>query len=153
MGLDVEPPEPPDLTNRGLPRGLDIETGVGGYDLHREELEDILREGAWTEAVNEWAEYTDLTESEYRTLQDRELFQALDVYWDPTESVVRFELPVLSEEFPDEPELRERALLELSDLGDTLLELLEESYVDWDEPGTGPSWTNEAFSEEPTGTE
>jgi hypothetical protein len=70
MALDVETPDPPDLTNRGMPDDVDPSNVTDGLsDLRREELEEILQDGAWNEAFREWATYTDLTEAEYRTME------------------------------------------------------------------------------------
>lgn len=96
MALDVEVPNPPDLTNRGVPDDFDATDELGGpNEFHRAELEDVLRDGAWQEAFHEWAAYTDLTDEEYRVLYDRGLLEELDFYWDPAEGRLRFEVPPL----------------------------------------------------------
>jgi hypothetical protein len=151
MVLDVESPDPPDLTNRGLPSDLDIaELPGNSNDLRREELETVLREGAWNEAFQEWAAYTDLTEGEYRTLQDHGLLQALDFYWDPVDEQLRFEVPELPGEF-DREDLAAMAQAELTDLGHTVVEMIEDAYTDWGGMETEAPWTEELFEEEPTG--
>lgn len=153
MGLGVETPDPPGLTNRGFPRDVDpddVSDGLG--DLRRQELEDVLRDGAWTEAFREWAEYTDLNESEYRTVRDHGLFERLDFYWDPAGERLRFEQPELPEELTEQRELGSLVAAELSDLGDTVLETLADGYVDWSGgPMESDEWRGESFDEEASG--
>lgn len=52
MGLAVETPTPPDLTNRSLPSELEPSDVLDGTaDLRREELEEVLPDGAWSEGT------------------------------------------------------------------------------------------------------
>lgn len=147
MALDVESPDPPDLTNRGLPAGLDAAEGTDGdRDLRREELERFLRDGAWNEAFQEWAVYTGLTVEEYRTVEDRGLVGRLDLYWDPADERLRFEVPDLPEEWDDE--FASTVRVELSDLGRAAIEMLEDAYLDWDEEGTSDVFWSEAARDE-----
>lgn len=147
MALTVEPPEPPDLTNRGPPRGIEPEdAGDSTSDLRRGELEEMLADGAWAEAFREWAAYTDVTEAEYRTLERHELVQQLDLYWDPTEERLRFEVPEIPETLSEDAEFRNRAGTELSDLGQTVVEMLQDGYIEWG--GTSTESDVEATEEE-----
>lgn len=151
MALDVDVPTPPDLTNRGIPDDVDLSDVTGSpSDLRRQELEEILRDGAWNEAFREWAAYTDLTDEEYRVLREHGLVERLDFYWDPTEERLRFELPAFPAELSERTGLATTVRAELADLGDTVVEMIEDTYVDWSD-GETESWTEEAFSEEPTG--
>jgi hypothetical protein len=98
MALEIEVPEPPDLSNRGMPREFEWqEETLGSEDFYREDLEDLLQEGAWKEGFNEWTEYTNLNEEQVRIVSDLGLFQALDFYWDPTEDRLRFDAPTISD--------------------------------------------------------
>lgn len=133
MGLAVETPTPPDLTNRPLPAAIDPDSVVDATgDLRREEIEGALRDGAWSDAFGEWAEYTDLSETEYRTIHDAGLVQGLDFYSDPEAGGIEFELPPIPDAL-GEDDLAGRATVELSDLGEIVADVLEE-YVDWTEP-------------------
>lgn len=147
MTLDVEVPTPPDLTNRGVPAGFegDVDELASPEMFHREELEQVLRDGAWQEAFQEWAEYTDLSETEYRTLRDHGCFETLDLYWDPSAERLRFDVPSIPAEIDGEVS-RSLFRTELSDLGDVVVELIEDTY--WE---GGPRWTDGMFEEEPTG--
>ena len=141
MALDVETPDPPDLTNRGMPDHVDpADASDGLTDLRREELEEILQDGAWNEAFNEWAAYTNLTETEYRTIAHHGLIEQVDLYWDPAEERLRFELPELPEELAERRSFAMTARTELADLGDTVIDMIEDAYVDWSGEETEP-WT------------
>ena len=150
MGLDVETPDPPDLTNRGLPGGVDPDAANDGLgDLRRAELEEVLRDGAWSEGFREWAEYTDLTAPEYSVLREHGLFGEMDFYWDPTEGRVRYEPPALPPELSERRELTSLADTELSDLGDAVLETIDDGYLDWGgEPTDDRDWPGESFDDE-----
>jgi len=75
----VAVPDPPDITNRGVPRGFEwADDTVGSEEFHRAELEDYLQDGAWTEGFNEWAECTGLGETQIRIVDDLGLFGAFD---------------------------------------------------------------------------
>jgi hypothetical protein len=149
MVLDVEAPEPPDLTNRGIPP--DIEPGdalESARDLRRPELEETLREGAWNEAFEEWTEYTALTEAEYRTVRDRGLFEELDFYWDPVAERLQFVVPEAPASWDDE-ELASKVSAELTDLAQTVMEMLTDTYVDWSGAESPDAvWTEEMYTDE-----
>lgn len=158
MGLDVEVPDPPQLTNRGLPAGLLTDEAVTGpNELHREELEAILADGAWTEAFEEWAAYTDLTEPEYELVVDLGLVASLDVFWDPVAAALDYEVPTVPDDWdrptdrtptPSDP-LVAKLETELADLGQTVVEMLADGYVDWGETGpTDVVWDEETFGHE-----
>lgn len=155
MGLNVEIPDPPQLSNRGVPSEFESVEAVGGAaDLRRAELEEILQEGAWNEAFGEWLEYTDLSEAEFRVLRDLGLFQQFDIFWDPSEERLRFEAPTLPEDWDERVEATAvepdgfgpRAESELSDLGQTVVEMLVDAYVDWGEAEAADYvWSEETF--------
>ncbi|WP_256290013.1 hypothetical protein [Halobellus inordinatus] len=148
MALDIDTPTPPDLTNRPLPSTFDSEELEDAEELRRAELEEVLRDGAWNEAFEEWDEYTDLSDSEVRSLQDAGVFEQLDFYWDPIDATFRFEVPSLPPELADE-ELATYATTELTDLGQTVIELLADAYLDWgDEESPIDHWSEETFSDQ-----
>ena len=131
MALDVESPAPPDLTNRSLPTAIDPDETVDATgDLRRQELEDALRDGAWDDAFEEWAEYTDLSESEYRAVHHAGLVEELDLFWHPDRGTVEFELPPIPDRIGGDASLASRAASELSDLGEIVADVLTAS-VDW----------------------
>jgi hypothetical protein len=154
MGLDVAVPEPPDLSNRGMPRGFELlDETPGSADFHREELEDLLQEGAWREGFNEWAEYTDLDETQVRVVSDLGLFQAFDFYWDPTDDRLRFDAPSV----PDDWRKRTATAsldsstvsmidTELQDLGRAVQETLED-FLERSEETSTHTWGEETFGQ------
>lgn len=135
MALAVDTPSPPDLTNRSLPVAVDPDDVVDATDdLRREELEAALRDGAWDDAFGEWAEYTDLSETEYAAVHDAGLVRGLDFYWHPTEASIEFALPAIPETVAGDEELASSAKAELADLGEIVVAVLEDGYIAWDEP-------------------
>lgn len=135
MTLDVPIPEPPDISNRGRPRGFDWDDSetLGSEDFYREDLETLLQDGAWREGFEEWAEYTDLDEADVRVVEELGLFHDFDFYRDPTDEHLRFDAPTVPEDW------RERDVAtsldsssvsaidgELHDLGRAVHETLQE---------------------------
>jgi hypothetical protein len=150
----MEVPESPDLSNRGAPQDFEWqEETLGSEDFYREDIEDLLQEGAWTEGFNEWAEYTGLDEEDVRIVGDLGLFQALDFYWDPFEERLRFEAPAVPDDW------RERAATEsldsgtvsiieseLDDLGRAVQEILED-YLEGDDEEYDYGWAEDSDDE------
>jgi len=154
MSLDIAVPDPPDLSNRGMPREFewDDET-LGSEDFYREDIEDLLQEGAWTEGFNEWAEYTDLDERQARAVDDLGLFRAVDFYWDPTEDRLRFDVPEMPGDWRERdaaPALDSDDLATidtaLTDLARTVYEVLEE-YVDRTDTIDGEGWGENIYGD------
>ncbi|WP_411968740.1 hypothetical protein [Haloferax sp. YSSS75] len=150
MALDVDSPNAPDLTNRGIPTEVDLSETFGTEsDYRREELQEFLRDGAWKEAFEEWAKYTDLSDAEYEAVLDRGLFEQIDFYWDPVEERIQSVVPEVSDEWPGENDISSKVRTELSDLGDAVTEMLEVSYVDWSSDGRSEKvWSELKYSEE-----
>ncbi|WP_227015841.1 hypothetical protein [Haloarcula sp. JP-L23] len=84
--------------DRAVSTGKNRKT-LGSEDFYREDLENLLQEGAWREGFEEWAEYTDLDEEEVRVVDDLDLFQAFDFYRDPTDDHLRFDAPTVPEDW------------------------------------------------------
>jgi len=152
MAFDIEVPEPPDLSNRGMPREFEWqEETLGSEDFYREDIEDLLQEGAWTEGVNEWAEYTDLDEEHVRIVSDLDLFQAFDFYWDPTEDYLRFDAPTIPDNWRerDATESLNSSTVsmidgELDDLGRAVQEILED-YLERNDEASDYGWGEETY--------
>ena len=152
MALDIEVPDPPDLSNRGMPREFEWEEEtLGSEEFYREDLEDLLQEGAWTEGFNEWTEYTNLEEEHVRTINNLGLFQALDFYWDPIEDRLRFDAPPLSDDWQEHAATASLdsstvSLIdnELDDLGRTVQEVLED-YVERNDESSDYGWNETPY--------
>jgi hypothetical protein len=152
MALDVAVPDPPDLSNRGKPRDFEVqEETLGSEEFYREDIEDLLQEGAWSEGFNEWTEYTDLDEAQVRIVDDFGLFQTFDFYWDPTDDRLRFDAPTLPDDW------RERDATEsldsgtvsmidaaLQDLGRAVYETLAD-YLERNDEATDVGWGDETY--------
>lgn len=132
MAADTAIPSPPDLTNRPLPVTIETDALESPSELRREEIEGLLRDGAWQEAFEEWYEYSDLIEPDLRTLESLDVFGEIDFYWDPLSDRLRFEIPPLPEKLAGD-DLATSYDSELADLGQTVIELLAESYAEWEE--------------------
>lgn len=152
MADDIEVPEGPDLSNRGMPREFEwAEETLGSEDFYREDIEDLLQEGAWKEGFNEWAEYTSLQADHLRIVGALDLFKAFDFYWDPTEDRLRFNAPTIPDDWEDRPETEELdssavSLIdgELDDLGRAVQEILEDYIVRDDDPSED-GWGEETY--------
>jgi len=152
MALDIAVPEPPDLSNRGMPRDFEWqEETLGAEDFYREDIEDLLQEGAWTEGVNEWAEYTNLDEAHVRIVSDLGLFQAFDFYWDPTEDRLRVDPPTIPDDWRrrDATESLDSSTVsmidnELDDLGRAVHEVLED-YLERNDEASDYGWGEETY--------
>ncbi len=148
MALDVERPDPPDVTNRQVPGVLDdVDVRLG--DLRRGEIETALRDGAWRDGFEEWETYTDVDEASIKMAIERELFAEFDFYYDPAGEQVRAVSPSPPEDWASEvgsgsaTELRTA----LDDLGETVADVLVRDYLDWGEATEGDYiWREESFS-------
>ena len=154
MTFDIAVPEPPDLSNRGMPREFEWqEETLGSEDFYREDLEDLLQEGAWKEGFNEWTEYTNLDEEQVRIVGDLGLFQSFDFYWDPTEDRLRYDAPTISDA-PRERDVTESfnsstvSMIdgELDDLGRAVHEMLED-HLERDGQLSDYGWDEETNSD------
>lgn len=145
MTLDVDPPDPPELdVTRDVTEYDDVETGSEEY--RREDLESFLEDGAWERAFNEWAEHTDLDETEFAIAEDLGMFREFDFFWDSFASRVGYHAPGIPEDW------KERRLhenldswgsvssinAELAQLGQVVSNVLKEEYVDWDDEFEAP---------------
>ena len=150
MALDVENPRAPDLTNRGPPTDVTLSETYGiDSDFRRAELQEFLRDGAWKEAFEEWAKYTDLSDAEYEQIHELGLFEQLDFFWDPNEGRIRAAVPDVPNEWPGGRDISSKVRTELSDLGDAVTEMLEDGYVDWGTDGRSEKvWSELKYSEE-----
>lgn len=156
--MDYEVPTPPDLTNRPVPTVIDPDAVESAVDLRRDELEAILREGAWQEAFDEWAEYTDLTEADLRRAADLDLFQAFDFFWDGEAERLRYETPAIPADWGGVvgESLTPAGVVgtELDDLGRIVAETIASRYVDWgSEEPADLVWSVDTFGQVPTGEE
>ncbi|WP_049923342.1 hypothetical protein [Halopiger djelfimassiliensis] len=143
MGLEVEPPDPPELEFVD-PNEYDDATisadGADEIDYRREELETFLAEGAWEQAVDEWLDGTDLDEREYEIIRDLDLFAEFDFFWDDFADRVGYHAPGIPEDWQVReyhPDLDTWGTVssinaELTELGQIVSVVLKEEYIDWE---------------------
>lgn len=154
MTLDVEIPDSPPLRgpqSRGEYAAIDMTDQEPEDDYRREEIGDVLREGAWRDAFEEWAEHTFLSEEDFGTVRELGLLERFDFYWDPASDEVGYRSPTVpertSDEFDDVQEVEEA----LDSLGRVVSEVLENDYLvrDSDEFGFfAEDYTGEETQEE-----
>jgi hypothetical protein len=153
MALDVEIPDPPDLTNRGTPSGFDPDDAVGTPEFHREDLERLLHDTAWRTGFEEWLDHTDLTADHVEAVAAMGLFQAIDLYWDPADERVRDDAPAVPADWRDRAETRDLESAdvslvdaELQDLARTVREALADELERSDEVSAS-LWVEDAYGD------
>lgn len=154
MTLDVEVPDSPPLRgpqSRGEYASIDMTDQEPADDHRREEIGAVLREGAWRDAFEEWAEHTFLSETEFATVSDLGLLERFDFYWDPTTDEVGYRAPTVPGEATDRFDDVQGVEGALDSLGRVVSEVLENDYLvrDADEFGFfADDYTGEESPEE-----
>lgn len=139
MTLDVETPDPPELTEVD-PNEYEDATIVGDTDYRRDELGTFLREGAWGESFEQWAARADVTETEWAIVLDLGLVANFDFFWDDFADRVGYHAPGIPEDWKERqlhPELTSWGQVSsinagLTELGQTVCDVLKADYVDWE---------------------
>lgn len=139
MALDVEVPPPPEL-NRVDPNEYDDAEVVGDTDYKRDDIEALLRDGAWTEAFTEWAAGTNMDERTFDIVTDLDMLRQFDFFWDAFAERVGYHAPGIPEDWKERayhPELDSWGTVSainagLTELGQLVCEVLKEGYVDWE---------------------
>ncbi len=139
MALDVELPDPPEPTDID-PNEYDDAEIVGDTDYHRDEIRDLLAEGAWADAFEEWAETTDVTAEDWAIVEDLSMLEAFDFFWDDFADRVGYHAPGIPEDWKERdlhPELNSWETVSsinagLTELGQIVCDILKEEYIDWE---------------------
>lgn len=145
MSLDVSPPDPPGLSPAFDPDEYE-DADVMGEDYRREELDEYLHDGAWERAFGEWAEHTDLGETEWEIVRDLNLVAEYDFFWDDFADRVGYHAPGLPEDWRERdlhPKLDSWARVSginaaLTELGGVVSDVLKEEYVEWESAFDAP---------------
>ena len=144
MALEVEPPEPPELSYVDPNEYEDATIGGGDVtddvDYRREELQAFLEEGAWEEAFEAWIGDADLEAEEYAIVCDLELFGDFDFFWDDFADRVGYHAPGIPEDWRERsyhPDLESWGTVsainaELTEFGQLVCEVLKDDYIDWE---------------------
>jgi hypothetical protein len=138
MGLNVDAPEPPELPEVDTGEYDDVD--VQGTEYRREELEELLADGAWDDAFDEWAAHTDLGAEEFAVAEELGLFAEFDFFWDDFADRVGYHAPGIPEDWRERelhPELNSWETVSginaaLAEFGDTVSRTLKEEYIDWE---------------------
>jgi hypothetical protein len=139
MGLDVDVPPPPELAAVD-PNDYDDAEVVGDTDYKRDELETLLRDGAWDRAFEEWADRTSLDEREFDIVTDLEMLKQFDFFWDAFAERVGYHAPGIPEDWKERdyhPDLDSWGTVSginaaLTELGQTVCDVLKDEYIDWE---------------------
>ncbi|MFB6234663.1 MAG: hypothetical protein ABEH81_05340 [Halopenitus sp.] len=138
MSLDVDPPEPPELSGVDPNEYEDAE--VEGDEYRRDEMEQFLREGAWEQAFEQWAAGSDLDAETWRIVEDIDMISRFDFFWDDFADRVGYHAPGLPEDWKQRdihPDLDSWERVSginagLTELGQIVCEVLKEDYIDWE---------------------
>jgi hypothetical protein len=79
MSLDVDPPGPPELAAVDPNEYEDAE--VAGGEYRRDDIEALLRDGAWDDAFEEWAASSDMEESDWAIAVELGLVSRFDFFF------------------------------------------------------------------------
>jgi hypothetical protein len=139
MALDVDPPAPPELSSAMEVDEYD-DVDVQGEKYRRQELEELLREGAWEEAFTEWAADVDIDEAEYAIVRELGLFGEFDFFWDDFANRVGYHAPGIPEDWRERevhPDLDSWGTVSginagLTEFGQLVCEILKSEYIDWE---------------------
>lgn len=145
MTLDVAPPPVPDIAD-----DVDVseyeDASVSGDDYRREELQEYLDDGAWERAFDEWAERTNLDETEFRIAGELDLFAEYDFFWDSFAERVGYHAPGIPENWREQqthPDLDSWGAVssinaELTELGQIVCDVLKDEYIEWESEYDAP---------------
>ncbi|MFC7186990.1 hypothetical protein [Halorubrum yunnanense] len=145
MTLDVPTPDRPELEEMD-PNEYDDADVVGDTDYKRDEIEELLRQGAWEDAFTEWADGTDLDEREFEILTDLDMIQQFDFFWDGFAERVGYHAPGIPEDWKERnyhPDLDSWGTTSginaaLTQLGQTVCDVLKDEYIDWESEYEAP---------------
>ena len=139
MSLDVDPPAPPELEAFDPNEYEDAEV-VGETDYRREELEAFLTDGAWERAFEQWTVDVTVDERVFDIMRDLEMFGRFDFFWDSHADRVGYHAPGIPEDWKEReyhPEIDSWHTVStinasLTELGQTVCEILKSEYIDWE---------------------
>ncbi|WP_435184391.1 hypothetical protein [Halobellus sp. EA9] len=146
MTLSVETPAVPELEDAVDPNEYDDAEIVGDADYRRDDLEALLRDGAWEDAFVEWRESTDVTEAEWEVVLDLDLLSHFDFFWDDFADRVGYHAPGIPEDWkereihPDVDSWKTVSSINagLTELGQTVCDVLKDEYITWESEYEAP---------------
>jgi hypothetical protein len=142
MSLEVDPPSPPELTDQIDPNEYEDANVVddGGVDYRRTEIEELLADGAWQDAFDEWRDATDMDEADFEIATEMGLFAEFDFFWDDFADRVGYHAPGIPEDWKERdyhPALDSWETVSsinagLTEFGQLVCETLKAEYIDWE---------------------
>ncbi|MFA1611371.1 hypothetical protein [Halobellus rubicundus] len=146
MTLSVETPAVPELEDAVDPNEYEDAEIVGDTDYRRDDLEALLRDGAWEDAFVEWRESTDVTEAEWEVVLDLDLLSHFDFFWDDFADRVGYHAPGIPEDWkereihPDVDSWKTVSSINagLTELGQTVCDVLKDEYITWESEYEAP---------------
>jgi hypothetical protein len=139
MTLDVEVPPPPELEQID-PNEYEDADVVGDTDYKRDEIEALLRDGAWAEAFTQWADDTGMDEREFDIVTDLDMLRQFDFFWDSFAERVGYHAPGIPEDWKERdyhPDLDSWGTVSsinagLTELGQIVCDVLLDDYIEWE---------------------
>ena len=140
MPLDVAIPDPPQLEASLDPDEYEDVEVVADADYRRTELQTFLEEGAWEAAFDRWTASTQVTAEEFAIVEDLNLIQRFDFFWDDFADRVGYHAPGLPEDWQERdihPALDSWGKVSsinagLTELGQIVCDVLADEYIDWE---------------------
>lgn len=111
----------------------------------RAAIQAHLEAGAWDEALDSWYEQSDIEGDALAIADDLDLFDQFDFFWDDIAQRVGFQAPGIPDDWDrreyheDLTSWRQASSINagLAELGQTVCDVLETSYIDWAEDDWG----------------
>ncbi|WP_049987425.1 hypothetical protein [Halobellus rufus] len=146
MTLSVETPPVPELEDVVDPNEYDDAEIMGDTDYRRDELEGLLRDGAWEDAFEQWCSDTDVTADEWEVVLDLDLLAHFDFFWDDFADRVGYHAPGIPEDWkereihPDVDSWKTVSSINagLTELGQLVCEVLKDDYITWESEYEAP---------------
>jgi hypothetical protein len=146
MSLSVDTPPVPELEDVVDPNEYDDAEVIGDTDYRRDQLEELLRDGAWADAFEQWRATTDVTAEEWQIVLDLDLLAQFDFFWDDFADRVGYHAPGIPEDWKERalhPEIDSWKTVSsinagLTELGQTACEILKDDYITWESEYEAP---------------
>ncbi|RNJ26089.1 hypothetical protein [Halosegnis longus] len=139
MTLDVSTPPVPELAV-GQDAGSYDDADPQSDEYRREELQELLYDGAWADAFEQWTQTTPVEEADWEIVRDLKLTSRFDFFWDDFADRVGYHAPGLPEDWKERdlhPELESwsrvsRINAGLTEFGQLVCDVLKTEYIDWE---------------------
>jgi len=138
VSLEVPPPRHPELEAIDPNEYDDAE--VMGENYRRDDIEALLADGAWEEAFREWSQGASLDAEDWAIVEDLDMTDQFDFFWDDFADRVGYHAPGIPEDWKEReyhPAIQSWEQVSginaaLTELGQTVCEVLKQEYIDWE---------------------